>query len=70
MDSKFSKRIKDVLSFSREEAIRLGNDYIGTEHIFLGLLREGEGIGIDTLVNLGVDLPKVKTSFIKTASNL
>ncbi len=60
MDSKFSKRIKDVLSFSREEAIRLGNDYIGTEHIFLGLLREGEGIGIDTLVKLGVDLPDVK----------
>jgi len=48
------------LSFSREEAIRLGNDYIGTEHIFLGLLREGEGIGIDTLIKLGVDLPEVK----------
>lgn len=60
MDSKFSKRIKDVLSYSREEAIRLGNDYIGTEHIFLGLLREGEGIGIDTLIKLGVDLPEVK----------
>jgi len=60
MDSKFSKRIKDVLSFSREEAIRLGNDYIGTEHIFLGILREGEGIAIDTLVNLGVNLPEVK----------
>ncbi|MBT3244083.1 MAG: ATP-dependent Clp protease ATP-binding subunit [Bacteroidetes bacterium] len=60
MDSKFSKRIKDVLSYSREEAIRLGNDYIGTEHIFLGILREGEGIAIDTLVNLGVNLPEVK----------
>ncbi|MEA1878030.1 MAG: ATP-dependent Clp protease ATP-binding subunit [Bacteroidota bacterium] len=60
MDSKFSKRIKDVLSFSREEAIRLGNDFIGTEHIFLGILREGEGIAIDTLVNLGVNLPEVK----------
>ena len=48
------------MSFSREEAIRLGNDYIGTEHIFLGLLREGEGIGIDTLIKLGVDLPEVK----------
>ena len=60
MDSKFSKRIKDVLSYSREEALRLGNDYIGTEHIFLGLLREGEGIGIDTLIKLGVDLPQVK----------
>ena len=62
MDSKFSKRIKDVLSFSREEAIRLGNDYIGTEHIFLGLLREGEGIGVDTLMQLGVDLPDVKST--------
>ena len=62
MDSKFSKRIKDVLSFSREEAIRLGNDYIGTEHIFLGLLREGEGIGIDTLIQLGVNLPDVKST--------
>lgn len=60
MDSKFSKRIKDVLSYSREEAIRLGNDHIGTEHIFLGMLREGEGIAIDTLVNLGVNLPDVK----------
>ena len=60
MDSKFSKRIKDVLSFSREEAIRLGNDYIGTEHIFLGILREGEGIAIDSLVNLGINLPEVK----------
>jgi ATP-dependent Clp protease ATP-binding subunit ClpC len=60
MDSKFSKRIKDVLSYSREEAIRLGNDYIGTEHIFLGILREGEGIAIDTLVNLGINLPDMK----------
>jgi ATP-dependent Clp protease ATP-binding subunit ClpC len=43
MDSKFSPRIKDVLSYSREEAIRLGNDHIGTEHLFLGIIRDGEG---------------------------
>jgi len=52
--------MKDVLTFSKEEAIRLGNDFIGTEHIFLGILREGEGVAVDTLINLGVDLPEVK----------
>ena len=52
MDSKFSPRIKDVLSYSREEAIRLGNDHIGTEHIFLGIIRDGEGIAIDVMNKL------------------
>ncbi len=56
MDSKFSQRIKDVLSYSKEEAIRLGNPHIGTEHLFLGILRDGEGIAIDILLNMGVDL--------------
>ncbi len=60
MDSQFSPRIKDVLSYSREEAIRLGNDQIGLEHIFLGILRDGEGIAIDMLSNLGVNLSEVK----------
>ncbi|MDX9882602.1 MAG: ATP-dependent Clp protease ATP-binding subunit [Prolixibacteraceae bacterium] len=60
MDSQFSPRIKDVLSYSREEAIRLGNEYIGLEHIFLGILRDGEGIAIDILTNLGVSLAEVK----------
>ncbi len=60
MDSQFSPRIKDVLSYSREEAIRLGNEYIGLEHIFLGILRDGEGIAIDILTNLGVNLTEVK----------
>lgn len=60
MDSQFSPRIKDVLTYSREEAIRLGNDQIGLEHIFLGILRDGEGIAIDMLSNLGVNLPEVK----------
>ncbi|MFV0376613.1 MAG: ATP-dependent Clp protease ATP-binding subunit [Mangrovibacterium sp.] len=60
MDSQFSPRIKDVLSYSREEAIRLGNEQIGLEHIFLGILRDGEGIAIEILTNLGVNLSEVK----------
>ncbi|WP_430971998.1 ATP-dependent Clp protease ATP-binding subunit [Sunxiuqinia rutila] len=60
MDSQFSPRIKDVLTYSREEAIRLGNEQIGLEHIFLGILREGEGIAIDILTNLGVNLSEIK----------
>ncbi|MBN2635698.1 MAG: hypothetical protein JXR61_05465, partial [Prolixibacteraceae bacterium] len=54
MDSQFSPRIKDIIGYSREEAIRLGNDYIGQEHLFLGILREGEGTATDILENLGV----------------
>jgi len=60
MDSNFSKRIKDILSYSKEEAIRLGNPSIGTEHLFLGILREGEGIAVDILKSLGADIPALK----------
>ncbi|MFA5329798.1 MAG: ATP-dependent Clp protease ATP-binding subunit [Prolixibacteraceae bacterium] len=60
MDSQFSPRIKDVLTYSREEAIRLGNDSIGLEHIFLGILRDGEGIAIEILTNLSVNLAEIK----------
>ncbi len=56
MEAKFSKRVKDVLTFSREEAIRLGNDFIGVEHLVLGILREGEGLAVQILNYLGVDL--------------
>jgi len=62
MDSQFSPRIKDVLSYSREEAIRLGNESIGLEHIFLGILRDGEGIAIEILTNLGINLAEIKQS--------
>jgi len=60
MDSNFSKRIKDILSYSKEEAIRLGNPSIGTEHLFLGILREGEGIAVDILKSLGADIQALK----------
>ena len=60
MDSQFSPRINDIIGYSREEAIRLGNDYIGQEHLFLGILRDGEGIATDILENLGIDMAEIK----------
>ncbi len=62
MEAKFSKRVKDVLSYSREEALRLGNDYIGVEHLLLGMIREGEGLAIQVLTFLEVDINEIKTS--------
>ena len=60
MEAKFSQRVKDVLIYSREEAVRLGNDYIGLEHLFLGIVREGEGLAIKIMVALGVDLTETR----------
>ncbi|TAE90857.1 MAG: ATP-dependent Clp protease ATP-binding subunit, partial [Bacteroidetes bacterium] len=60
MEAKFSPRVKDVISYSREEAIRLGHDYIGTEHLLLGLVREGDGKAIRTLKALDVDVIRLK----------
>ena len=60
MDTNFSQRVKDVISFSREEALRLGHDYIGTEHFLLGMIREGDGVAIKILNNLNVDLVEKK----------
>ncbi|HKL67040.1 MAG TPA: ATP-dependent Clp protease ATP-binding subunit [Bacteroidales bacterium] len=62
MDSRFSKKVKDVLTYSKEEAIRLGNSHISPEHILLGILRDGEGLAVDILVNQGVDLNMLKGS--------
>ena len=60
MDSQFSPRIKDIIGYSREEAIRLGNDYIGQEHLILGILSDGEGIATDVLEQLGLNLAEIK----------
>ena len=62
MEAKFSPQVKDVISFSREEALRLGHDYIGTEHLLLGLIREGGGMAIKILRSLGVDTGKLRRS--------
>ncbi|WP_047547628.1 ATP-dependent Clp protease ATP-binding subunit [Psychroserpens sp. Hel_I_66] len=56
MDDNFSPRVKDVIAYSKEEALRLGHDFIGTEHLMLGLLRDGNGKAIDILNALDVDL--------------
>ena len=56
MDDNFSSRVKDVIAYSKEEALRLGHDFIGTEHLMLGLLRDGNGKAIDILNSLDVDL--------------
>ncbi len=55
MDENFSPKVKDVIAYSKEEAIRLGHDFIGTEHLVLGILRKGEGKAIDIIDALDVD---------------
>jgi ATP-dependent Clp protease ATP-binding subunit ClpC len=55
MEAKFSPKVKEVISFSREEALRLSHDFIGIEHLLLGLIREGEGLAIKTLLSLELD---------------
>ncbi|MFZ9527256.1 MAG: Clp protease N-terminal domain-containing protein, partial [Schleiferiaceae bacterium] len=60
MDENFSPRVKDVIGYSKEEALRLGHDSIGTEHLVLGLIREGAGSAIELLQALGVDLLEVR----------
>ncbi len=56
MDAKFSPKVKEVISYSREEALRLGHDHIGTEHLLLGLIRDGDGLAIKVLMSLEVDI--------------
>jgi ATP-dependent Clp protease ATP-binding subunit ClpC len=60
MDNNFSAQVKEIISFSREEALRLGNDFIGTEHLLLGLIREGENTAIKLLKQLNVDLYELR----------
>ncbi|MBN2009041.1 ATP-dependent Clp protease ATP-binding subunit [candidate division KSB1 bacterium] len=72
MRKNFSSRVQMVIQYSREEALRLGHDYIGTEHLLLGLIREGEGIGVEILKNLGCELEDLRKSIedaIKTTGD-
>ena len=66
MKNNFSHRVQMVIQFSREEAVRLGHDYIGSEHLLLGLLREGDGIAIEILKNHSVDLDELKRNIEET----
>jgi ATP-dependent Clp protease ATP-binding subunit ClpC len=69
MEAKFSKRVKDVLSYSREEAVRLGNNYIGLEHLLLGILREGNGMAVQLLKFFGVEVDKCKKDIEDSVKN-
>jgi ATP-dependent Clp protease ATP-binding subunit ClpC len=60
MDANFSAKVKDVITYSKEEALRLGHDYIGVEHLLLGIIREGNGLAIKILNNLGVDIKELR----------
>jgi ATP-dependent Clp protease ATP-binding subunit ClpC len=60
MDDNFSPRVKDVITYSKEEALRLGHDFIGTEHLMLGILRDGSGKAISILNNISVDLDHLR----------
>ncbi len=64
----FTPRSKKVLELSLREALQLGHNYIGTEHILLGLIREGEGVGAQVLVNLGAELSRVRETVIRQMS--
>ena len=69
MEAKFSNRVKEVISLSREEALRLGHDYIGTEHLLLGVIREGEGVAIGLLKKLGISLEDLRASVEHNTKN-
>ena len=60
MKNNYTKRLFDVLQYSREEAVRLQSSYIGPEHLMLGILRDGNGIAYDTLAELDVNLSLLK----------
>ncbi len=66
MEGNFSSKVRDVIQFSREEALRLGHDYIGTEHLILGIVRLGDGVAIRILKNLNCDLFKLKKTIEDT----
>lgn len=67
MEAKFSNRVKEVISLSREEALRLGHDYIGTEHLLLGMIREGEGVAVALMKKLGVPLDELRGEIEKAS---
>src|SRR5258705_385937 len=65
MHDKFTERVRKVIYLAREEAARLQHDYVGTEHLLLGLIREGEGVAAKVLLELGVDRKRVREETLK-----
>jgi len=68
MNGMFTDRVKKVLQLAREEAVRLGNDYVGTEHLLLGLLKEGDGVAVVVIKNLNVDTEELVRTIEKSIS--
>src|SRR5919198_3272288 len=68
MFERFTDRARRVVELSLREALQLGHNYIGTEHILLGLIREGEGVAAQVLVKLGADLSRVRQQVIQLLS--
>ncbi len=69
MNGMFTERVKKVMQLAREEAVRLGNDYVGTEHLLLGLIREGDGVAVAVLQSLSVDLQELMRNVEKSVSS-
>ena len=67
MEANFSPRVKDVITYSREEALRLGHDYIGIEHLLLGIIREGDGLAVKILKSLKVNLVDLRKTIEQSA---
>ncbi len=68
MEAKFSPRVKEVINHSREEALRLGHDYIGLEHLMLGMIREGDGLGLKLLKNMNVNMTELRKNIEQSIS--
>ena len=69
MNGMFTDRVKKVMQIAREESIRLGNDYVGTEHLLLGLIKEGDGVAVSVMRSMGVDLEDMAASIEKTITS-
>ncbi|WP_431736600.1 ATP-dependent Clp protease ATP-binding subunit [Cellulosispirillum alkaliphilum] len=69
MNGMFTDRVKKVMQIAREESVRLGNDYVGTEHLLLGLIKEGDGVAVAVMRSMGVDLEELTNSIEKTITS-
>ncbi|MBD3321910.1 MAG: AAA family ATPase, partial [Chitinivibrionales bacterium] len=69
MNGMFTDRVKKVMQIAREESVRLGNDYVGTEHLLLGLVKEGDGVAVAVLRSLGVDLDVLSQNIEKAITS-
>ncbi|MBN1578173.1 MAG: ATP-dependent Clp protease ATP-binding subunit [Chitinispirillaceae bacterium] len=69
MNGMFTDRVKKVMQIAREESVRLGNDYVGTEHLLLGLVKEGDGVAVAVMRSMGIDLEDLSATIEKTITS-